>query len=86
MTTINGSTYSKESFPGYENRIKVQILDTELQVHGIDIYTDEPSFEKAFIDIKSVATSRVLEIDFIYVSSRHEDEANSEFLKDFLKD
>ena len=57
MKEINNNIYSKDKFPEYETRVKVEVVDREYDDYNFDIYSSKKHcqimttcFSKRFID------------------------------------
>lgn len=87
ILVLNGHKYSRELFEDYKIRAKFE-LDVKGQAYtnSIDIYTTDEDKNNVFKIISSKTSDRVLGIRIINWTTKEQDDRNTLFIEETLKD
>ena len=86
MKNINGFDYSIESFNNYKLRLKLEVVDTDKEVHNIDIYTTQTDADTAYQDLCGIMTDKVKSFKIVHRATKEQDDESSKFIDEWLKE
>lgn len=82
---LNGFKYSRGAFDGYEIRCKVEFKTLEDRF-DLDIYTTDTDKERVREVLLERRHESVVALNIIHWSTKEQDDANTAFLDEFLKE
>jgi len=78
--------YSKQPFDGYTHRFQIRFEIGEPYTNTLTLYSNDGSYESLEKFIEENKKEKVISYKIEYRSSKEQDDHQSKFLEDFLKD
>ena len=84
MKEINNNIYSKDKFPEYETRVKVEIVIEDYNVYCFDIFSDCTDVETITNDLNTIKSEQAKWLKIIHVSTKEQDRQSTRLINKFL--
>ena len=84
MKEINDNIYSKDKFPEYETRVKVEIVTEDYDRYYFDVYTDCTDITTIINNLNSIKSEKANWLRIIHVSTKEQDRQSATLINGFL--